>query len=265
MFLDSLCDAFMSGVNDRFLLKKFTMQDEPAIVEAILEGDVLGLREFYSIITNDYEVSGTFMVAGKTFVNPPLIHFSIIYQKLEVLNFMLSARLDPNLVSRDGMSPLHLAILMKQKDFVDLLLFFGAKPCIPNMLGHTALVAAINARDVDIVNSILNAGGLEKDSVIPLHLAVVTDQHDIAKAILEHGSDPNRKNSANKTAFDLLAPHQEKMREVLTTVKPIEQRSNLSAAILMKAPQTCSFSDLMENFTAPVKMRKDVAMKVTRV
>lgn len=239
------------------------MQGEPAIIEAILDGDVLGLRKFYASLTNDYEVTGTFMVAGRTFINPPLVHFAIIYQKFEILNFLLSAKLDPNYVSRDGITPLHLAILMKQKDFVDLLLFFGAKPSIPNMLGQTPLIAAINIRDCDIVNSILNAGGLD-DSVIPLHLAVVTDQHDIVKSILEHGADPHKKNSANKTAFDLLVPHQGKMKEILSVVKPLE-KTNSCAAILLKAPQACSFSDLLDNFTRPPEIRKDEVLKVTRV
>jgi hypothetical protein len=136
----------------------------------------------------------------------------------------------PNLIQietllRDGhdpngtrhISPLYSAIGRNQKQVVDLLIQFGAKPDTRTKQGTTVLHEAVKRRNRHIVRTLIQNGadieavveGDEYDGCTSLHLAVVNQDHKMVNLLLSIGASSTVASKHGWTPLDFaLLDHQ---------------------------------------------------------
>ena len=62
---------------------------------------------------------------SKTLIDPPLLHYVLFQRKVDMFHYLLVSNFDKNVRCSDW-TPLHLATYLGLKEFVDMLIFFGA-------------------------------------------------------------------------------------------------------------------------------------------
>ncbi len=76
----------------------------------------------------------------------------------EWAGYLLQQGADPNLPARNGETPLMAASRVGMSDAVDWLLGLGAKVDAENKMGETALIIAVQRRQIPIVKALIDAG-----------------------------------------------------------------------------------------------------------
>lgn len=74
------------------------------------------------------------------------------------IRFLLERGADPNIVDKEGATPLTIAVALGHFDGVAALVAGGARLDVPNATGETALIAAVHRRDLAIVKLLLENG-----------------------------------------------------------------------------------------------------------
>jgi ankyrin repeat protein len=185
-------------------------------------------------------------------------------KKLEVAHYFLSSTFDPNALLPDDWTPLHLATFLGLLDFVELLIFFKAKIDLPDKLGVTPIHIAISADDIDIVHCLLRSGSNVKTSPIALNLAVGRGNLEIVTALLKYGANPEMKNRAGKTSFDLLQkPEQKEIEDAMHSVKELE-RPRVKTLIHL-TPGAGTLGEMIGRMSPPPPERIEPTYTVTRI
>ena len=211
-------------------------------VALVKQGELVSLRQVFSLESmRDVVVPGSFLAKNRTFVNLPLLHYCVLHDKAEIAHFLLERHVDPNKVCREGLTPLHLAVFVGNRDMVDTLLFYRASATVHDTFGRSTLWYAVENRDVEIGECLLLAGALEEDPAV-LHLAIATGQLEFVRLLVRYGANPEAKSRSGKTAFEVLKlPQQKDFEDVLRNTKP-----DRKAPVEIQCPAVKSLSDLIE-------------------
>ena len=113
--------------------------------------------------------------------------------KQELLTLLINKGADINTISRDGRTPLHLAVVSGCQPTVKLLLDENAAKEVTDVNGRTPLHTAVVSGNAAITDLLCQEGADKEardgDERTPLHLAVVSGHKAIARLLVKHGSD----------------------------------------------------------------------------
>lgn len=106
------------------------------------------------------------------------LHWAAATADDPLFSFLLSRGADVNALTPGGMTPLHIAVLMRQKDIAHRLLTGAPKP------------------DVNVQS---------KTGIAPLHLAAMRDDVELAELLLKHGANINIADKGGRTPIQWAA------------------------------------------------------------
>jgi ankyrin repeat protein len=152
---------------------------------------------------------------GETWVGETPLHTAAWQNRPEVARILLEHGADPNATSeflRGGDTPLHYAAGAGSPDIIPVLLQGGANPDAQTATGWTPLIRAIRRLESDTLVQVLVAlleGGANPDvqdenGNTALHHAVQVRQVETVQLLIEFGADVNLQNNAGRTALDLV-------------------------------------------------------------
>ncbi len=123
------------------------------------------------------------------------IHVAAYYGKLEVLRFLLDKIQNPDAQQdRNGLTPLHYAVLGEQPEAARELLARGCHPNARDKNGITPLHLAVLRERPDLVTLLLDHGAevnaSDRDGETPLHIAAYLGAVETARVLLDRGADP---------------------------------------------------------------------------
>jgi ankyrin repeat protein len=132
-----------------------------------------------------------------TFYKETPIHWAARLGKIECLKLLASygGCLTAKDGTREGMAPVHLAILSGEDRTALWLLENGVSVNTESRSGITPLFCAIRRRNIQLVKilkekgSNVNAYSVNMDGITPLHAAVLMKSTEIVKFLLENGAD----------------------------------------------------------------------------
>jgi hypothetical protein len=238
------------------------------LFDAVNAGDILSIRHVFE--EEDAfcrrEVPGAHCVKGKTLSCMPIIHYSIVIQRLEVLHLLLSSGFDPNTRCQGDWTPLHLAAHLGLFDCVEMLLFFRATVDVPDRFGATALHVAIRGGETDIVRSLLRAGASVRESPAALAAAVAARNADVVSLLVRYGADPQMPNRAGQTAFDLLrGADLPDIERALRTPREPDQPPFRGGRMALLNPPPTTLSDLLDRLPPGPPRRPPAPFTVTKL
>lgn len=122
-------------------------------------------------------------------------------ENTQCLEMMLKYGADPDAVSRGGLTPLMKAAKLNQLEAAQVLITYGANvnlQCPPRFDCRRAIHFACITGKEDMLRLLLSAGALTSRppdyAYTPLYYAIVHDQPNICRILLEHGADPDELN-----------------------------------------------------------------------
>ncbi|GFO40282.1 ankyrin-3 [Plakobranchus ocellatus] len=116
-----------------------------------------------------------------------------VFDRFDLIQFLLDFGADPNRVNSKGDTALHIAVAEQKLDVVSKLLDAGADLEVPDSGGRTPLLMA------DMINK------QGKDGLTPLMLAAQNADIDVMEIFLELGADPNIVNQTREEACTALS------------------------------------------------------------
>jgi FOG: Ankyrin repeat len=170
------------------------------------------------------------------------------------LRELLSQGADPNARGNFGMTPLHLAVNMGNREAVEILLNSGADPNVKDLAGGTPLHWAVASGFPDLIELLLERGAdpnaRDNAGNTPLHIAAMGsisevaeifmelaprlgleypyDRLDIIRILLEYGADPTAKNNYGLTPIDIALKYgNDEIAWLLASKLPPEKRKKL--------------------------------------
>ena len=122
------------------------------------------------------------------------------------INVLLNAGASPHIADTNGDPCLHYALNAGcSKEILQTIISHGADMNATTTNNVTALVKAVNNRNMGAINVLLNAGAdtniTNGDGDTCLHDAVTNGNKDVLQLLLNHGADVNVTNSKNETAL----------------------------------------------------------------
>ena len=123
----------------------------------------------------------------------------------QVLIMLLNAGADPNVVGRNGVTPLHMAALWGHIGITKLLLERGALPNLASFYGETPLLCAVINGFEEVIKLLLDGGAdpnitnIMRDT--PLIQAVLRGKENLVKLLMERGADRNMADERGNTAL----------------------------------------------------------------
>ncbi|GFP99709.1 ankyrin repeat domain-containing protein emb506 chloroplastic [Phtheirospermum japonicum] len=136
-----------------------------------------------------------------------LMHTFALAGQIKSMDGLLEKGYNIELVDKDGLTALHLAVIGKREAVISHLLRKGANPEAKDQDGATPLhyaaqVGALQTVKLLIKNKV-DVNVADNEGWTPLHVAMQTRNRDIAKVLLVNGADKTRRNQDGNTALDL--------------------------------------------------------------
>ncbi|KAL0395681.1 UNVERIFIED_CONTAM: Ankyrin repeat domain-containing protein, chloroplastic [Sesamum calycinum] len=136
----------------------------------------------------------------------PLHTFALAGQ-IKFMDGLLEQSYDINLVDKDGLTALHLAVIGKREAVISHLLRKGANPEVKDKDGAAPLHYAAQVGALQTVKLLIkykvDVNVADNEGWTPLHVAMQTRNRDIAKILLVNGADRTRRNQDGNTPLDL--------------------------------------------------------------
>ncbi|MBV6623761.1 MAG: ankyrin repeat domain-containing protein [Rivularia sp. (in: Bacteria)] len=132
----------------------------------------------------------------KDYGDKTLLHYAVINNKKEIIELLLLHNLDVNAKDYSGNTPLHLVAGLNHNNRIDLdyYLFIRNEPHFDKRSENIRLGIIKLLVDNDAIIDIKN-----NDENTALHLSIKTNYQDIAKYLLEKGTNFDAKNKKGKT------------------------------------------------------------------
>lgn len=166
-----------------------------------------------------------------------LLYFAALRDLVEVVQKLLQKGANPNIKNKLGASALGIAASSNHKQLVQALLEAGADPNLRLTNNSTALIMAVrygrpeNNNNKDAIALLINAKAnldLQNDSKeTALNVAVVENNLELVKALLEAGADPNIEDAKGESAL-LLAKKNEELWEYIFEFKRLRRLKQMS-------------------------------------
>lgn len=123
------------------------------------------------------------------------LHFAVVHEHLDIIHLLLKNGANGTTLDVNGKTPLHSAIFQQRADIVRLLLTKTEDVNVQGRLGYTPLHLSIQVQNVDILWLLLEFGATlniqDKKGNTPLHIAVHEGNAGIVTLLLEMGADVN--------------------------------------------------------------------------
>lgn len=145
-----------------------------------------------------------------------LLHYAVLSKNFQMVSAILKEGANSNISNIGGNSPLHLATRRPYFNISNSLVNARADGLRVNKLGNTPLHRLLQRQDLlktdkwrkmvlHLLNNIdsSNINRVDKQGNTLLHLAILAQQTEIVKKLLQLGIDTKIRNYANKTAFDI--------------------------------------------------------------
>ena len=151
------------------------------------------------------------------------LHTAVLTDNLEVIRQHIKAGSDLNVVEPTREStPLITAAALGRPEAAEILIEGGADINYQNADGSTALHTAIAFSKTDLANILIDAGidlNLKNnDGSTALHTAAFFCYIKVVEALLEKGADKTIMNNNYKTAYDIVEPPFEAVKDAYDTV-----------------------------------------------
>ncbi|XP_038124074.1 B-cell lymphoma 3 protein [Cyprinodon tularosa] len=130
------------------------------------------------------------------------LHIAVVQGELPIVHkliqLLLLARTGLDIYNNLRQTPLHLAVITKQANIVEVLLRAGADPAVLDRHGQTAHHLCCEYQQLDCLSVLLSLSSSSPcleirnfEGLSPLHLAVLQGHHDLTKMLLDAGADIN--------------------------------------------------------------------------
>lgn len=175
--------------------------------------------------------------------NTPLLH-AISKKNMEIVKLLLEHGTNPNTKNANGVSPLLYAVCGQEKEIVKLLIEYGARIGMPIDVEVTVemkerlqkkeqltLTRAVMFNDYEITKALLDLGAeinaLDEIGMTALTMAVSKGHVEIVKLLLQKGADPNKTDNVGNTP--LLRARTLNLDDIDTQVEIMELLSKYGA------------------------------------
>ncbi|CAM8985061.1 unnamed protein product [Rhodiola kirilowii] len=136
-----------------------------------------------------------------------VLHSLGLSGQIPFMDELLENGMDIDMVDKNGLTALHMAVIGKKEAVISHLLRKGASPHIKDKHGATPLHYAVQVGALQTVKLLIkykvDVNVTDSDGWTPLHISMQTRDRDIAKVLLVNGADSTRKNKDGKTPLDL--------------------------------------------------------------
>ncbi|XP_012737414.2 B-cell lymphoma 3 protein homolog [Fundulus heteroclitus] len=130
------------------------------------------------------------------------LHIAVVQGELPIVHRLIQllrlARRSLDIYNNLRQTPLHLAVITKQANMVEVLLGAGADPAVLDRHGQTALHLCCEYQQLDCLSVLLSLSSSSLcleirnfEGLSPLHLAVLQGHQDLSKMLLDAGADIN--------------------------------------------------------------------------
>lgn len=134
-------------------------------------------------------------------------HSFALAGQIKFMDGLLEKGYDIELVDKDGLTALHLAVIGKREAVIAHLLRKGANPDARDQDGATPLHYAVQVGAMQTVKLLIkykvDVNVADNEGWTPLHVAMQTRNRYIAKILLVNGADINRRTKDGTTPLDL--------------------------------------------------------------
>ncbi|CUT99311.1 Ankyrin [Echinococcus multilocularis] len=140
------------------------------------------------------------------------LHLAALEGNSDMVGLLLLNGADAEHKAKNGVTPMHLAALEDHVTVAQQLVHEGAQATAVTQVGYTPLHTACYAGRLNMVRFLValatsDINAATNTGFTPLHLAAQQGHSDIVYLLLEHGADPNARNSQGLTAAQI-ARHQ---------------------------------------------------------
>ncbi|MBD3350579.1 MAG: hypothetical protein GF364_03735 [Candidatus Lokiarchaeota archaeon] len=153
--------------------------------------------------------------------NSTPLHFAAYNGKPEVVSYLVSKGACLDFKDENGQTPLFYAIRNTKDENVIRLVELGADIWIKDHFYNWPYDYAKSQKNTEIIDFLIENTDFDKrdkDGYTILHLAVLKEDYDLTKFLLDHGADPNLTDLSGKNAYDLVKeyhPENIKLNELL--------------------------------------------------
>ena len=162
------------------------------------------------------------------------IHSAVIFDNLEELENLLKIGENPDILDKEGETPLYLSVDIENYDAMIILLEFGADCNIQNNDGNTALHLATKKKNDIYICALLSHGAnpniINTENLqTPLHIAIINkiNEYVLNKFKENNGDIYNIKDKFNKTPFEY-SYNDEKYKHLLISIFSEQNKININ-------------------------------------
>ncbi|PIN05787.1 hypothetical protein CDL12_21666 [Handroanthus impetiginosus] len=135
------------------------------------------------------------------------VHTFALAGQIKFMDGLLENGYDIDLLDKDGLTALHLAVIGKREAVISHLLRKGANPEAKDRDGATPLhyAAQVGAKQTVklLIKCKVDVNAADNEGWTPLHVAMQTRNREIAKILIVNGADKTRRNKDGNTPLDL--------------------------------------------------------------